>query len=98
MKSCQTIRKNATGETLTMLVSEEDNDGEYQLYEVQLPSRQSGPPLHYHVDFAETFTVNEGKLDIYLGKTRSTCYCRRETTRRLKSSSRTNLPTITMSQ
>jgi quercetin dioxygenase-like cupin family protein len=71
MKFGQTIRKDATGETLTMLVSEEGNGGdEYQLYKVQLPSRQSGPPLHYHVDFAETFTVNEGKLDIYLGKDR----------------------------
>jgi hypothetical protein len=68
MKAGQTIRKNSTGETLTVLVSEEDNGGEYQLYEVQLPSRQSGPPLHNHVDFTETCTVNGGKLDIYLGE------------------------------
>ena len=30
MKTGQIIRNNATGETLTMLVSEEDSGGEYQ--------------------------------------------------------------------
>lgn len=68
MKKNQVIRNNATGETLTMLVSDEDNGGAWQLYEVFLPPRRPSPPPHYHVDFIETFTVKQGKLDIYLSK------------------------------
>jgi mannose-6-phosphate isomerase-like protein (cupin superfamily) len=63
----QTIRNNATGETLTMLVSEDENGGTCQLYEVHLPPNRPSPPLHYHVDFTETFTVKSGKLDFYVG-------------------------------
>lgn len=69
MKKNQTIRNNATGETLTMLVSDEENNGACQLYEVFLPPHRPGPPLHYHMDFTETFTVKRGKLDFYAGKT-----------------------------
>lgn len=68
MKKNQSIRNNATGETLTMLVSDEENGGACQLYEVLLPPHRPGPPLHYHVDFIETFTVTQGKLDIYVDK------------------------------
>ena len=68
MKKNQIIRNNATGETLTMLVSDKENSGACQLYEVHLPPHRPSPPLHYHVDFIETFTVKQGKLDIYLGK------------------------------
>lgn len=57
MKKNQVIRNNATGETLTMLVSEDENGGACQLYEVRLPPHRPSPPLHYHVDFTETFTV-----------------------------------------
>ena len=65
MKKNQIIRKNSTGETLTMLVSDEENGGACQLYEVRLPPHRPSPPLHYHVDFIETFTVKQGELDIY---------------------------------
>ena len=51
-----------------MLVSEEENGGACQLYEVYLPTHRPLPPLHYHVDFTETFTVKEGRLDIYLDR------------------------------
>jgi mannose-6-phosphate isomerase-like protein (cupin superfamily) len=68
MKKNQTLRNNATGETLTMLVSEEENGGACQLYEVLLPPHRPGPPLHYHLDFIETFAVKHGQLDLYLGK------------------------------
>ena len=30
--------------------------------------RRPSPPLHYHLDFIETFTVKQGKLDIYIGR------------------------------
>jgi quercetin dioxygenase-like cupin family protein len=68
MKKNQIIRNNATGEMLTMLVSEVENGGACQLYEVRLPAHRPGPPLHYHVDFIETFTEKEGKLDIYVDR------------------------------
>jgi mannose-6-phosphate isomerase-like protein (cupin superfamily) len=68
MKKNQTIANNATGETLTMLVSEEEKDNACQLYEVHLPPRRPSPPLHFHVDFTETFTVVRGKLDMYVGR------------------------------
>lgn len=68
MKKDQVIRNVATGETLAMLVSEEENGGACQLYEVRLPPHRPSPPLHYHVDFIETFTVKQGKLDIYVDR------------------------------
>jgi hypothetical protein len=36
--------------------------------EVHLPPHRLGPLLHYHVDFIETFTVKQGRLDLYVGK------------------------------
>jgi mannose-6-phosphate isomerase-like protein (cupin superfamily) len=68
MRKDQVIKNDATGETLTMLVSEQENGGACQLYEVRLPPHRPSPPLHYHVDFIETFTVRQGKLDIYVDR------------------------------
>jgi mannose-6-phosphate isomerase-like protein (cupin superfamily) len=68
MKKGQTVGNKATGEALTMLISEDENGGACQLYEVRLPPHWPSPPMHYHVDFTETFTVKEGKLDIYVGR------------------------------
>ena len=70
MKTGTTIKNNQTGETITKFVSEEDNGGSRQLYEVRVPPRRVSPPLHYHITFAETFTVKEGTLDFYLGRER----------------------------
>jgi quercetin dioxygenase-like cupin family protein len=70
MRSGETIRNDATGETLTMLESEQENGGVRQLYAVRVPPRRPSPPLHYHVAFTETFTVMEGALDFYLGRPR----------------------------
>ena len=63
MLSGETIRNDVTGETLTML----ESGGVRQLYAVRIPPHRPSPPLHYHVAFAETFTVMEGALDFYLG-------------------------------
>lgn len=70
VKSGQAIENRKTGERLTMITSEADTGGAFQLYRVDLPPLRPGPPLHYHVAFAETFTVLEGTLDIYLGRER----------------------------
>jgi mannose-6-phosphate isomerase-like protein (cupin superfamily) len=66
MLSGETIRNDATGETLTML----ETSGMRQLYAVRIPPYRPSPPLHYHLAFAETFTVMEGALDFYLGRER----------------------------
>ena len=51
-----------------MLISEDENGGACQPYEERLRPHRPSPPWHYHVDFTETFTVKEGKLDIYVGR------------------------------
>jgi hypothetical protein len=45
MRKDQVIKNDATGETLTMLVSEQENGGACQLYEVRLPPHQQTPSL-----------------------------------------------------
>jgi hypothetical protein len=47
-----------------------ESGGVRQLYAVRIPPHRPSPPLHYHVAFAETFTVMEGALDFYLGRER----------------------------
>ena len=66
MKKNRVIGDNATGETLTLLVGQEENSGACRYFEVCLPPYRPCPPLHYHVDFIETFTVKQGQLDIYV--------------------------------
>jgi mannose-6-phosphate isomerase-like protein (cupin superfamily) len=70
MKTGTTIKNNLTGETITMLAGEEENGGARQLWEVRLPPRRLSPPLHYHINFAETLTAIEGMLDLHLGPER----------------------------
>jgi len=70
MKKGEVIGNRKSGETLTMLVDQDENGGARQLYQVRLPPRRPSPPAHYHVRFTEIFTVIEGALDIYLGRER----------------------------
>jgi mannose-6-phosphate isomerase-like protein (cupin superfamily) len=65
------IGNRLTGETLTMLISEEDNGGALQVYRVVLPPHRPSPPVHYHLAFRETFAVEEGTLDMYVGRKRT---------------------------
>lgn len=72
MKADDTVSN--TGETLTMLVSEEDNGGVRQLYQVRLPPRRRSPPLHYHLRLTETFSVMEGRwFSIWTGNVNTFC-------------------------
>ena len=70
MRNGDAIRNHVTGETLTMLEGEQESGGARQPYEVRMPGRRPSPPLHYHVAFTETFTVKEGRLDVFLGRER----------------------------
>jgi len=44
------------------------NAPQLQLYEVCQPPHRPSSPLHYPVDFIETFTVKQGQLDIYVDR------------------------------
>jgi mannose-6-phosphate isomerase-like protein (cupin superfamily) len=64
MKINETIGNKETGETLTLMIMEPG----ICKYKIFLPPFRPSPPLHYHIDFTETFTVVEGELDFYVGK------------------------------
>lgn len=70
MKPNQTITNPILGETLTLLVSENSNNGASTKYEIFMPGHGQGPYVHFHTDFIEIFTVKKGILDFYLGKER----------------------------
>jgi hypothetical protein len=47
MNAGETVSNTQTGERLTMLVSDADNGGVCQLYQVRLPPGRPSPPLHF---------------------------------------------------
>lgn len=62
-----TIENPLNGERITFLTTAEQSGGEYVKVRAELPAGASGPPLHYHLAFTETFEVIEGRLDLYVG-------------------------------
>ena len=68
MKKNQIIRNKTTGETLTMLVSDEENGGTCQLYEVHLPPHRPGPPLHYPVDFLFSHSKAMSRIEQFVAE------------------------------
>jgi hypothetical protein len=74
------------------------NAPQLQLYEVCQPPHRPSPPLHYPVDFIETFTVKQGQLDIYVDRDQKRLLLCQQTARPRISGSHIDLPTITMSR
>lgn len=62
-----TIENPLSGERITFLTTGEQSGGEFARIRCALPAGASGPPLHYHLAFTETFEVIEGRLDLYVG-------------------------------
>jgi len=93
MRNGESNRNRITGETITMLLGENETDGIRQLYQVSLPPRRPSPPVHYHLAFTETFSALEGKLDLYLGRERKHLFWARAKAQRLVFESCTRLPT-----
>lgn len=62
-----TIENPLSGERITFLTTGEQSGGEFVKVRAELSAGTSGPPLHYHLAFTETFEVIEGKLDLYVG-------------------------------
>ncbi len=65
--SGRTVEDPMTGQRLTFLVTEEESGGEFVRVETGLPPRSPGPPMHYHLSYAERFEVVEGTLDMCVG-------------------------------
>lgn len=61
------IENPLNGERMTFLTTGEETGGEFARVRCELPAGASGPPLHYHLTFTETFEVVEGTLDMYVG-------------------------------
>lgn len=62
-----TTENPLSGERITFLTTAEETGGEFVKIRAELPAGASGPPLHYHLAFTETFEVIEGRLDLYVG-------------------------------
>lgn len=65
----QTVTHRYTGEAITFLETAADTNGQYLRIEVSLPPQGDGPPLHYHDEFVEVFTVKEGTLTVTVDTT-----------------------------
>jgi quercetin dioxygenase-like cupin family protein len=61
------IENPVSGERVTFLTLAEEADNEYVKIRNEVVPGAVGPPLHYHFDYQETFTVIEGTIDFYLG-------------------------------
>lgn len=64
----KTVKHRVTGEQITFVETAKDTNGEYLLIEVTLPPYGEGPPLHYHDEFVEQFTIMEGTLTVTVGE------------------------------
>jgi mannose-6-phosphate isomerase-like protein (cupin superfamily) len=63
----RTIENPITGDRVTFLATAEETNGEYVLIRGETAASARGVVLHYHLAYAETFRVLEGRLDICLG-------------------------------
>jgi mannose-6-phosphate isomerase-like protein (cupin superfamily) len=63
-----TIQVEATGELVTFLKSTTDTNGEYVEILVELKEGGKGPGPHIHHRQVETYTVQEGRVGVLLGK------------------------------
>ncbi|MGY1822948.1 cupin domain-containing protein [Geodermatophilus sp. SYSU D00079] len=57
-----------TGETIRVLASGRDNGGAALEVDALLPPGLAGPPRHRHRTQTETFTVQEGRLQVLVGR------------------------------
>ncbi|KQX51357.1 MULTISPECIES: cupin domain-containing protein [unclassified Paenibacillus] len=68
VKDTRSITHKFSGERITFLETGEETNGDYEYIEVLLPSSSGGPPLHYHMNFKESFEVLGGELKVVEGK------------------------------
>lgn len=64
----KTVKHKVTGEQITFVETAKDTNGAYLLIEVYLPPNGDGPPLHYHDEFVEQFTIINGMLTVTVGE------------------------------
>jgi len=63
----RTFVNPAINDTATFIKTSEETNGEYTLIEIDL-GKSDGPPLHYHNAFSENFHVQDGILNLQVGK------------------------------
>jgi len=68
MTSSRPIHNSIFGDRVTFVETAAETQGEYTRVHVELAPGGGGPPLHYHTNYDETFTVIEGVLGIQLGE------------------------------
>ena len=66
----RTVRNPAMGAEATFLPSSEESGNGSVTAICTEPGRANGPPMHYHLDFEETFTCLEGTLYLDVGDRR----------------------------
>lgn len=66
--SSRTFENVLFGDKATFVETAAETNGARTLIQVELAAGAAGPPLHYHADYDESFTVVEGVLGIQLGK------------------------------
>jgi quercetin dioxygenase-like cupin family protein len=66
----RTVTNPNMGVTVTFVKASDETGGDDVEARVTIPSGAPGPPMHYHLDFEETFTAVEGTLLLDLGDRR----------------------------
>lgn len=64
-----TIVNPLTSEEVTFVLTAGETHGEKSVVEIRIGPKATGPPLHYHSTFTETFEVLEGELTLRVGST-----------------------------
>lgn len=58
----RTVSNPVMGVTVTFLTASDETAGAYVEAQVRIPAGEPGPPMHFHIDFEETFTAVQGRL------------------------------------
>jgi len=62
------IRNPLTTEEVTFVQTASQTNGEKGVVEILIAPRATGPPVHYHSAFTESFEVLEGELTLRVGR------------------------------
>ncbi|GGK56927.1 cupin [Planomonospora parontospora subsp. parontospora] len=68
-RQTRTIRLGAGGSTIEVLVGPAETGGTMSIYRWRMSPSSRGPAPHFHTTFSETFTVEEGEVDYFDGRT-----------------------------
>ncbi len=64
----RTIHNPITSERITFLQTSKQTSGAKTLVEIEVGPKGQGPPLHFHKQFVEIFTMTKGEMQVVLNK------------------------------